>query len=258
MSNSIDNHNDVNLEADSSWRGLCRLGSWVAILLVACLATTILVGIFLGPEPATAQEYYTLLSENRLVGLLRMDIASTLHVALFGVVAFSIFGVLRGLRPGYTWLAIVLIFTGVALALGANSAGAMIHLSGRWAAASTAAQREQLLAAGEAVIASDWYKSTGGILAGLFLQGGMVLLSWVMLGSRSFRRWTALSAILANGLDALHVVVGLFLPAAGILLLSLGGPFYLIWYILLAVDLHRLGNEKSTAPITGPAAALSH
>ena len=41
----------------------------------------------------------------------------------------------------------------------------MIHLSGAYAGAATDAEKSQLLAAGEALIASDMWKSTAGLVA---------------------------------------------------------------------------------------------
>ena len=60
---------------------------------------------------------------------------------------------------------------GTLLALANESAFAMMHLSDLYAAASSAAQQEQLLAAGEAVIAANMWNSTAGFLAGIFMQG---------------------------------------------------------------------------------------
>jgi membrane protein implicated in regulation of membrane protease activity len=81
-------------------------------------------------------------------------------------------------------------------------------------------------------------------MAGLFLQGGFVLLSALMLGSGHFSRWTAYAGMLANGLDFVHVLLGLVLPAVAILLLSVGGLFYLLWFPLLGRDLLRLGRRS--------------
>ena len=60
--------------------------------------------------------------------------------------------------------------------------------------------REQLLVAGEAVIAGDMWHSTSGFLAGIFMQGGFVLISAVMLRSKVFSKGTAITGMVANGL----------------------------------------------------------
>jgi hypothetical protein len=45
------------------------------------------------------------------------------------------------------------------------------------------------------------------------------------------------AGLAANGLDLIHVFVGLFAASAATILLSIGGLFYLAWFPLLARDL---------------------
>jgi uncharacterized membrane protein len=112
----------------------------------------------------------------------------------------NIYAALRRSHQAYTALATALVFVGMILALANHSAFSMIHLSDQYAAATTAAQRAQLLAAGEAVIASDRWHSTAGFLAGIFMQGGFVFISVVMLQGKEFSKGTAYTGLLANGL----------------------------------------------------------
>ncbi len=132
---------------------------------------------------------------------------------------------------------------GTLLCLADHSAFSIIHLSERYAAAATPAEEAQILAAGEAVIATDMWHTTGGFLAGLFMQGGFAFISFVMLRSPGFSKWTAYTGILSNGLDFLHVFIMLFAPALAAAVLAIGGVFYLIWFPLLGRDLIRLGKD---------------
>jgi hypothetical protein len=227
--------------AGARWRGLYKAGLAAALVQIGCVLTTMIVVSLLGGEPATVDEYYSVLQEDRLVGILRLDLGSLINVALFSVTSFAAYTALQRDKT-YAALATALVFVGVAVAMATHSAASMIHLSDRYAAATSAAQRAQLVAAGEAVMATDWWHSTGGSMAGLFLQGGTVLLSWIMLRSRAFSKGTAYTGMLANGLDFVHVLVGLFAPGVAYVLLALGGLFYLGWYPLLARDFYRLGR----------------
>jgi len=137
----------------------------------------------------------------------------------------------------------LLICVGVVLALANHSAFSMIRLSDLYAAATTAAAQEQLLAAGEAVIAGVMWHSTSGFLAGIFMQGGFVLVSALMLRSKTCGKGTAVSGLAANGLDLLHVFVGLTLPSLATTMLYIAGVFYLAWFPLLARDLLKRGQE---------------
>jgi hypothetical protein len=100
----------------------------------------------------------------------------------------------------------------------------MIPLSEKYAVATTEAARSQILAAGEAVLATDIWHGTGVIIGGILVQAGAVLISAVMLRSNVFSRMTAYVGILTHGLDLAHVLLGLFLPAAGFVLIALAGP----------------------------------
>lgn len=228
---------------EARWPGLYRSAGVAAFVQLACTFMTIIVVFTLGGEPTTADEYFTVLHNDRLVGLLRMDFPSLINVTLFTIIAFAVYTVLKRINEAYAALATALIFVGVALAMTNHSAFSMIYLSDQYALATTEAQRTQLLTAGAAVIASDWWHSTGGLMAGLFLQGGTVLLSWVMLRSQQFSKATAYAGMVANGLDWLHVLVGLILPGVATILLSIGGLFYLVWYPMLGRDLFRLGRS---------------
>jgi hypothetical protein len=92
------------------------------------------------------------------------------------------------------------------------------------------------------------WNTTAGFLAGIFMQGGFVFISWAMLTTpvgrdRRFSKLTAYSGLLSNGLDLLHVFVMLFSPGLAGALLGVGGVFYLVWFPLLGRDLYRISRE---------------
>jgi len=224
---------------------LYRFAALAALIQIVCVFVMVGVVSALGREPATAEEYYTLLREDRVTALLRMDFMSLINVSRFTITSFAIFTVLRKHIATYAALATALIYLGVALGLSTHSAASMLYLSEQYELATTELQQQVILTAGEAVIASDWWKSTGGFFAGIFLQGGMAFMSVLMLRSNRFRKVTAYAGLLSNGLDFSHVVVGLVLPSLAGTLIAIGGLFYLIWYPLLLLDFIRLGRGVS-------------
>jgi hypothetical protein len=230
---------------DDNWRSMFRLGGAAALVQLVCVISTIVVVGALGAEPRSAQEYYDLLQSNRLVGLLRMDFGTLVLIALFPFTTFGIYAALRQRQPAYAALAGALILIGIVLSLANHSAFSMINLGNLYASATDAARQAQLLAAGEAVVASDMWNTTAGFLAGIFLQGAFVFISFVMLGGKEFRRATAYTGIVANGLDWLHVLIALFLPSLANMLLWIAGPVYLLWFPLLGLDLLRLGRQST-------------
>ena len=132
------------------------------------------------------------------------------------------------------------------LILATPSAFSFLTLIDRFAAAASEAQRTLLLAAGEAVLASDLWHGSGALIGGLLLQTAALLASVVMLRSRAFSRLTAWIGVVTHGLDLLHLLVGVFLPAGGGVVLMVAGPLYLIWFPLLARDFSRLARGGAT------------
>jgi hypothetical protein len=141
---------------------------------------------------------------------------------------------------------------GVAVYLASNQAFAMLSLSERYAAATTDAQRSVLLAAGEALLAIDnpgaAYQGTGIYASfSLVVLAGLIL-SVVMLRSSVFGRATAITGILANGLRLCYLIALVFAPSIAWLFIPISAPFRVVWYVLLAFGLFRLGQGVSTAP----------
>jgi hypothetical protein len=93
--------------------------------------------------------------------------------------------------------------------------------------------RAQFLTAGEAILAADMRRGTGPLIGGMLLQSAAVLVSVVMLRGNVFGKPTAYVGIATHGLDLAHIVAGLLLPAAGIVLMAVAGPLYLIWFPLV-------------------------
>jgi len=242
---------DTNGSADpagqSGWRTVCRVGGTAALVQLACVLVTMAVIVGLGGEPSTARECYDLLEANRLVGLLRLDFATLVSMVLYYLTVFGIYAALRRSAPGPAALATALAFVGLTLWLSVHSAVSMVHLADRFAAAATEAERVLLLAAGEAVLASNMWNSSAAVVAGFLVQTSLVALCVLMLGSLRFGRWTAWIGIAANGIDVLHVAVNVLAPGnSADVLMAVAGPLYPVWFVLLARDLLRAAREVPT------------
>ncbi len=75
MSKSKLNQNTETINEDSNWKNVSTIGGIAAFLSFVCVLITMTVIITIGGEPSTATEYFTLLNNDRIVGLLRMDFA---------------------------------------------------------------------------------------------------------------------------------------------------------------------------------------
>ena len=138
MSQLALNRTFVAEAATSQWSNLRRLAGWAALVQLVCLLFTTVAGIAVGMEPATVVEYFAMLQNNRLVGLLRLDFPTLIMICLFSITSFGIYGALRRSDGAYAALATALVYVGMILALANHSAFSMIRLSDLHAAATTA------------------------------------------------------------------------------------------------------------------------
>jgi len=211
------------------------------MLIVYSLATMVQLAV-LGGQPATAAEAFSLLQANRILGLMRLDLPTVLAMPLYYPLFLGLFAALRRADgAAHVTLATGLAFVGVTLLLATPMALSMLHLSDKYAAATTDEARAQLRAAGEAILAADMWHGTGAIMGGLLLEGSAVLVSVVMLRSSVFSKATAYVGIVTHGLDLVHGVLGPVMPTAAFALMAIAGPLYLVWFALVGRRLLRLG-----------------
>lgn len=178
------------------------------------------------------------------MGLLRLDLPTVAALPLYYLLFLGIFVALRKSDRANALLSVVLAFAGVTLVLATPTALSMVQLSDKFAAATSDTARNQLLAAGEALMATDIWHSTGAIIGGVLLQCGAVLISVVMLRGAVFSKVTAWLGIIMHGLDLAHILGGLFLPVSGMILLAIAGPLYPIWFLLVGLRLLRLAARN--------------
>jgi hypothetical protein len=226
-----------------AWRGLSRAGGVAAFLLLAYCAATMVQFWLLGGPPQTAAAAFALLHDNPLIGLLRLDLPTVLAMPLYYPLFLGLYATLRKVLFSTALLSTLLAFMGTTLVLATPTALSLLPLSRRFHATASDLEKTQLLAAGEAILASDIWRGTGAILGGLLLQVACVLISFVMLQTRAFPRITAWTGIVTHSLDLLHILAGLVLPAAGAALMALASPLYFLWFPLVGLRLLQLARH---------------
>lgn len=232
------------LKADpSSRKSLYIIGAVAALLqLAAILGYSIALGV-LGPKPTTAVGYFAIYQQSPLEMVLRADFLLLILIGLYLGTFPALYLALWQINPIFTALAALFTFIVVAGTFATESTFSMLHLGERYLAATGATQREQLLAAGEAIIAADMWNSSAGYMGGILLQGSGVLISVIMLRSRDFSKVTAYAGLLGNGFDLLQHVLHPFTPSLSDTIAIFMGIFYFVWFPLLARDLFRLAKD---------------
>jgi hypothetical protein len=235
-------------EADSNWKSLYKIGGIAALIFVVYALVTMILIIVVGGQPESAAEAFKLLQENRIIGLLRLDTLTLLIVPLYYPIFLSIYIALKKSQIAYATLAALLAFAGATLFLATPSVFSWITLSDKYAVATSAAQKVQLLAAGETILASDMWHGSGAVIGGILILIAALIFSIVMLKSEDFGKGTAYVGIVSHGLDLVRIFLGFFIPQASVILMAIAGPLYLVWFPLLARDffrLHRIGLSES-------------
>ena len=194
-----------------------------------------------GP-PTTAAEAFKLLQANRVLGLVRLDLPTVLVMPLYYLLFLGLFAGLRRSSHTLATLGAAAAFVGVTLLLATPTGLSMLSISGMCAAATMEEARDQLLAAGEAILATDMWHGTGAILGGLLLESGAVLICVAMLRSGAFGKSTAYVGLVTHGLDLPHGALRPFLPRTSFVLMAIAGPLYLVWFAQVARSLLLLGS----------------
>jgi hypothetical protein len=233
-------------DLDSGWRDVCRLGGLTAFVSLVCSLATIVVFATLGGPPETAEQTFTLLRDDRMVGLLRLELVSLVNVGVYYFTFFGLYAALRRTDAARATLATGLVFAGVTLWMASHSLTSLITLADRWTVAAPETQL-QLVAAGEALIAADMWHSTGAAFGGVLIECGALLLSVIMLRGNVFSRPTAWVGLVTHGLDLLQMLLGIFAPAVKVPIMAVAGPLYLVWFFLIGRRMLQLGSTARAA-----------
>jgi hypothetical protein len=228
------------LATGSTWKNLYRTSA-IAALLAALLFRRNIgaeVSLFTGIEaiPNTVADWYALLQANPFVGLSLLAFFDLLNYGLVGVIFLSLAARLWSLNKNLTALALASGLVGVILNLTSNISLTMFALSQRYAAATSAAQSADLLAAGQTVLAGNdplaGIPGTSGLVSLLLVALAGLLFSLVLLPSH---RTTAILGLLASGCDLAYCLVFPLTSMAPVyLLLAAAGLFWMLWHLLVA------------------------
>ena len=228
---------------DPSRVRLYQAGGAAAFVAVALVFVEMIGFIASSPLPTTVESWFTLLQDNRLMGLVDLYLLEIIAWALFVPMFLALYKALKHVNESYMAIAAVLAFVGIADYIATNAAFNMLYLSDQYAAATTDTQRSLFLSAGEAMMAMS--PAAGFNMGLLLVSAAGLIVSLVMLRSGIFGKVTAYAGILANVVGIAYYV-GLAVPATGGILLGASGLFFLLWIVLVGVRLCQLGRDVST------------
>jgi hypothetical protein len=207
------------------------------LLSVACIIAAI--AVFLAwPPPTSIESWFALFQRNAFLGLLDLDLLLVTSYVVLIPLYLALYVALRGASQSYMAIALAFNMVGAALILGVNPGAAMLTLSDRYAAATTDAQRETILAAGQALL-TNW---SGTAFDVGYLLGGIAILitAAVMLRSRIFGKAIAYTGLVMGALMLVPASAG----TVGLLLSLVSLAPTVIWLILVARRLFQLAAPQ--------------
>ena len=140
----------------------------------------------------------------------------------------------------------MLFLVGTTIFIVNNSALQMLDLAGKYAAASTEAQKLSLAAAGEALLAKGSHGSYNAFIGFVLPTCAGLFMSVAMLKGGGFGKLTSWLGIAGGALMILYLVLVTFVPAVKTMATAFampGGILLLAWMIMFTVKLFKLGCD---------------
>lgn len=233
--------------ADSAWKPLFRVGGAAALIAAGLEIAAALIAVISsytsGPAPGTVIGWFTLLQNNRFLGLVDLGLFDIAAVALFVPMFLAVYIALRRASASFMAIATTLSFVGIAVYLATETAFSLLSLSNQYAAATTDAQRSLFEAAGQAMLAEQVGAGAGTYMAFVLIGVAGLIIATVMLRSNIFGKVTASVGILANVIIlAYYIGLPFVSMRPSLLIYSASGLVYLIWIILIGRRLFQLAQ----------------
>ena len=167
---------------DSGWKSLCTLGGTTALIAIAIAPAEILISFFPSVQRATAQtvtviDWFTLFQNHCFIGLRNLGFLNIVAAALLAPTIFAAYFALKRDNEAYAALGAILFFVGIAVYFAGSRAFPMLFLSHQYANAATDAERSQLAAAGQAMLAEG--EGRAGVL---LIESACVGREWCFYG----------------------------------------------------------------------------
>jgi hypothetical protein len=184
----------------SAWKGLFGVGGVAALIAGLIFRRNLGIELMLlrgigiinvGPtiSPDAVLDWFALLQNNPLFGLTLLNLFDMVNYALVGLMFLALFAALRRASQSCIAIAAALGFVGMAVYFASNQALTMLSLSDQYAAATTAAQKSALLAAGQATLAihhNAGYEGTGIYISFFLVSVAGLIVAAVMLRSNPY------------------------------------------------------------------------
>jgi len=244
MTRNEHNTTDIN-PTNIQWKPLYLAGAIAPLIALATYVIEVIGVILVGdPYPTSSLEWFTLFADNKLLGLLALNVFDVVSIALLGIMFLALYMALRRGNESIGLIAAFFALLGIAVfvASRADMGSTMLKLSDEYAAATSQIQKDQLLAVGQALAAL--VRATIDTMGYFFVATASLLISILMLRGETFIKATAYVGMLGF-VVTLVGRIGLIIDSSlSEMLLPVGGLIWLIWWVLVSRGLFRLARES--------------
>ena len=240
---------DKGITRNRDWTTLYKTGGIAALLAAVLFRRNIgaELSLFTGVEaiPRSAAEWYTLLQGNPFIGLAFLAVFDIVNYALVGLVFLALGAAFWQAHKSAAAIALASGLVGIAVDFATNISLTMLSLSQQYAAVTSEAQKAALLAAGQAILATNdplaTFPGTGAYVSLLLIALAGLLFSVLLLRSN---RVTAIVGLLASGCDLAYCLTVAFAPFLRAYLLAAGGLFWVLWHLMVGWKLLQLSRGE--------------
>ncbi len=229
---------------NKSWSNFCKLSGYAALFQFLMIIVMTVGGAIAGSKPQTVIQYYTIANESLVKIIFAGDLAVLVMLLPYYLTFLSLWKILGGNDDPKVLISVIFTYIALSSIILLNNDFALIKLAGEYAKSVSDIEKQTILAAGKSLFVSDMWNSTAAYLSGIFYQGAGLLISFVILRSKQFNKWTAYTGIWGNGFDLLQHVIHPILPGIAQIILMIAGPGYLLWFIFLGRDLIKISNSQ--------------
>lgn len=217
---------------------LYKIGGMATLIMLVIMSIQVIIFVT-WPPPSAVTDWFLLLQNNWLLGLLSLDLLYLLTNALLIPLYLALYAALKRASESWMLIALTIGLVGITAYFSSNTAFEMLSLSNEYAVAKSEAEKSLALAAGQAMLAI--YKGTAFDVYYILNAAFLLIVSPVMLRSSVFSKGSAYAGMLSGVLMLVPSTVETIGPIFALASLV---P-WTIFSVLVARRLFQIGGMTS-------------
>jgi len=156
----------------SQWKTFYKISGTTTILMMLFFLFDTIAWMLLGPYPNSGQAWFTILQENRLVGIILLAFPTYFGMMLYYLTFLSLYNLLKKINIAVVTLATLMGFLGLTIILVTYSGFTVLSLSNQYFETTQDVQQASQIISAETSMALF---SSGMMKGGFFAEGALVI-----------------------------------------------------------------------------------